>query len=244
MSAQTDTDTDTHTERGFMMHVRCSADRGHTRLAWLDSRHTFSFADYRDPKHMGFRALRVVNDDVIAPAHGFGMHPHRDMEILTFVRWGRLEHGDSMGHGAIIGPEAVQRMTAGTGVVHRELNPSDHEATRLLQVWITPDKLGLAPEYEQRAFSDDWQLVATPDGRDGTLTVHQDVRIYRGRLQPGESVHCALQPQRHAWVQVSDGNARIAGETLLAGDGAALCDAREITIEALTPTEILLFDLA
>lgn len=227
-----------------MIRVRRSADRGQTQLAWLDSWHTFSFADYRDPDHMGFRALRVVNDDTIAPGQGFGMHPHQDMEIITFVRSGAIEHGDSMGHTAVIGPDTVQRMTAGTGVVHREINPSRLEATRLIQVWIRPDELELTPEYEQRKFTDGWQLVATPDGKDGTLTIHQDARIYRGRLRRGEIVSVALAPGRHAWIHVATGSARVAGETLHAGDGAALSDERDIAIESLTESEILLFDLA
>ena len=227
-----------------MIRVRRGADRGLTTQSWLDSRHTFSFSSYRDPRYMGFRALRVVNDDIIAAGHGFGMHPHRDMEILTFVRSGVVAHQDSMGNQAVIAPSEIQRMSAGTGVLHSEMNPSSETETRLLQVWIEPSELGLTPGYEQRRFADGWTLVASADGREGSLTVHQDVDVYRGRLEPSETVTHALAAGRHAWVHLADGEAKVGGVTLASGDGAALSDIEQVDVFALTRTEILLFDLA
>jgi redox-sensitive bicupin YhaK (pirin superfamily) len=193
---------------------------------------------------MGFRALRVLNQDRIAPGAGFGMHPHQDMEILTFMLSGTIEHRDSLGSGTRIRPGDVQRMTAGSGVVHSEFNPSAQEEARLLQVWILPETNGLTPAYEQRSFADVWQLVASRDGRDGSLLVHQNVSIYRGRLGAGESRRHEITLGRHAWVQIASGEVRIAGESLAEGDGIAASDEREITILSTTSSEVLLFDLA
>lgn len=227
-----------------MIEIRRSEDRGRSRTDWLKSRHSFSFGDYRDPAQMGFRRLRVINDDVIAPDSGFGMHPHRDMEILTFVQAGTLEHRDSLGNGSVIRPGDVQRMTAGTGVRHSERNPSPDESTRLLQVWIEPDSLGLAPSYEQRTFSGPWRLVASRDGRDESLTVHQDVDVYQGRLEAGALQSYALRAARHAWIQVASGELEIAGHPLSAGDALALIEEEKIEIRAITSSQLLLFDLA
>jgi redox-sensitive bicupin YhaK (pirin superfamily) len=227
-----------------MIAIRPSEDRGRTRFGWLDSRHSFSFGDYRDPRHMGFRALRVINDDVIAAGQGFGTHPHRDMEILTFMQAGSLAHRDSMGNGSVIRPGDVQRMTAGTGVMHSEMNPSADEEARLLQVWIEPDTLGLEPSYEQRHFGDDWQLVASPDGRDGSITLHQDARVFTGRLEAGEQQLHRLAPGRHVWLHVIEGEVEAAGEKLGAGDAVAISDVSEVAIRASQESRVLLFDLA
>ncbi len=227
-----------------MIEIRRSEDRGKTRFDWLDSRHSFSFGEYRDPQHMGFRALRVINDDSIAAGAGFGMHPHRDMEILTFMRSGSLAHRDSMGNGAVIRPGDVQRMTAGTGVTHSEVNPSNDEAAQLLQVWIEPETLDLEPSWEQESFGEDWQLVASRDGREGSLRVHQDVSVHRGRIAAGTSVVRALAPGRFAWLHVAEGRVSVAGHELEGGDGIAVSDESEIRIEAITDSDVLLFDLS
>jgi hypothetical protein len=234
-----------------MIEVRRSEDRGETRFEWLDSRHSFSFGEYRDPRHMGFRALRAVNEDVIGPSTGFGMHPHEDMEILTVLRSGALAHRDSMGNEAVIRAGDVQRMTAGTGVMHSEHNPSDEVPANLLQIWIEPAELGLEPSYEQRSFdpadptdTDGWQLVASPDGRDGSLLIHQDVTVHRGRLAAGASAKRDLGPGRYAWLQVVDGEIEIDGHRLRAGDGVAVSDKASIAIECITGSDVLLFDLS
>ena len=205
-----------------MITIRKSADRGHTKIDWLDSRHTFSFGDYHDPKQMGFRALRVINEDRVHPGRGFATHGHQDMEIITYVLEGALEHKDSMGNGSIIRPGDVQRMTAGTGVTHSEYNHSRDQAVHLLQIWILPAERGLTPGYEQRAFADAAKrdrlaLIASRDGRDGSVTVHQDVDLYAAALDAGREVVCELRPGRHAWVQVARGTARLNGR-LLEGD--------------------------
>ncbi len=227
-----------------MIEIRRSEDRGHTRTEWLDSRHTFSFGDYQDPAHTGFRHLRVINDDVIAPDAGFGMHPHRDMEILTFMHQGVLEHRDSLGNGSVIRPGDVQRMTAGTGVRHSEFNPSAEDETRLLQVWIQPAERGLDPSYEQRSFPGDWRLVASRDGRDESLTVAQDVDVYQGRLDAGDRRSYALRAGRHAWIQVAFGDVEIAGHRLTTGDAVRVSEEANIDIDAITSSHVLLFDLA
>lgn len=228
-----------------MIEIRRSKDRGHTRTDWLESSHTFSFGDYRDPSRMGFRRLRVINDDVIAPGMGFGMHPHRDMEILTFMSRGSLEHRDSMGNGSVIRPGDVQRMTAGIGVRHSELNPSPAEETRLLQVWIEPEELGLEPSYEQRSFQGPWRLVASRDGRDESITVHQDVDVFQGHLEAGEMRSHRLGPGRHGWLQVVEGDVRSGGHRLADGDALVSTDeGSEIEIHAITSSHVLLFDLA
>jgi len=231
-----------------MYVVRKSEDRGHANHGWLDTQHTFSFADYYDPSHMGFRSLRVINEDHVAPARGFGTHPHRDMEILTWVVSGAVEHADSMGNRAVVRPGEVQRMTAGTGVTHSEANPLA-EPLHLLQIWIMPEKQGLKPGYEQISFADhDKQgrllLVASHDGRDGSVEIHQDVSLYDGLLAPGDHVEHTLAPGRHAWLQLVKGTVEVAGNVLHAGDGLAVSDEALVAITAKDPAEVLLFDLA
>jgi redox-sensitive bicupin YhaK (pirin superfamily) len=232
-----------------MITVRPADERGRTALDWLDSRHTYSFGDYYDPRHMGFRSLRVLNDDHIAPGAGFGTHPHRDMEIISYVVRGALEHRDSLGTGEVLRPGEVQRMTAGTGVLHSEFNPSPTEPTHLLQIWLMPERRGLKPGYEQTAFPEAerrgrWRLVASRDGRDGSVTVHQDVELYATLLEPGEAVTHELRPGRHAWVQVARGSVTLNGRPLRAGDGAAVSDEAALAVVAAEPSEVLLFDLA
>jgi quercetin 2,3-dioxygenase len=232
-----------------MKTLRRSADRGHADHGWLDTRHTFSFADYHDPAHMGFRALRVINEDHVAAGRGFGRHPHRDMEILTWVVSGAVEHADSMGNRAIVRPGEVQRMTAGTGVLHSEMNPSQTEPLHLLQIWIEPGRRGLEPGYEQRAIADGDRkgrllLVASPDAGDGSVTIHQDARLYTGLLDSGDRVRHALADGRHAWLQVVRGDLTASGEQLHTGDGLAVSDEPELVLESKGPSEVLLFDLA
>ncbi|WP_242354520.1 MULTISPECIES: pirin family protein [unclassified Anaeromyxobacter] len=232
-----------------MITVRRSEARGHFDHGWLDTRHTFSFADYHDPGHMGFRTLRVINEDRVAPGQGFGTHGHRDMEILSYVLSGRLAHRDSMGTGSTIGPGEVQRMTAGTGVLHSEFNGSDSEPVRFLQIWILPERRGLLPGYEQKQFPEEerrgrLRLVASRDGADGSVTIHQDARVYAALLGAGERAVLPLEAGRHAWVQVARGTLRLGDETLAAGDGAAMSDEREVRLEGVEAAEVLVFDLA
>jgi hypothetical protein len=232
-----------------MITVRRSADRGHFDHGWLDTRHTFSFAGYRDPRFMGFRSLRVLNEDRVVAGEGFGEHPHRDMEIVSYVLSGALAHRDSLGNGSIIRRGDVQRMTAGTGVVHSEFNASAREPVHFLQIWILPERAGLEPGYEQRAFPDEekqgrLRLVASRDGAEGSLTVHQDARILATLLAPGEAVRHPLPPGRHAWVQVVSGEVEVEGERLSAGDGAAISSSAEVVIRGVRDAEALLLDLA
>jgi redox-sensitive bicupin YhaK (pirin superfamily) len=232
-----------------MISVLPSSDRFHTDAGWLDSRHTFSFADHYDPERLGFRALRVINDDRVEPARGFGSHAHRDMEIISYVLSGELAHRDSMGNASVIRPGDVQRMTAGTGVVHSEMNPSRTEPVHLLQIWIVPDRAGHQPGYEQKAFSENerrgkLRLVASRDGRDGSVTIHQDASLYTTLLEPGERVSHELRPGRHSWVQVARGSADLNGQTLREGDGAAISDERRLELTGKDSSEVLLFDLA
>jgi len=228
-----------------MITARRAAERGVTRFDWLDSRHTFSFGDYHDPRRMGFRALRVINEDVVAPGTGFPTHPHRDMEILTWVLSGALEHRDSLGTGSVIRPGEAQIMSAGTGIRHRETNPSDTEPVHLLQIWILPERAGLPPRYAQRMIEGGGlRPVATPDGRDGSVRIVQDVRVLVARLAPGERVVEPLAPGRHAWVQVARGDVRVNGLPFAAGDGAALTGEPEVALVADGRTEALVFDLA
>lgn len=230
-----------------MIRVRRAADRGRADHGWLLAQHTFSFAGYRDPAHDRFRALRVLNEDRIAPGRGFGTHPHRDMEIVTLVLEGALEHKDSMGNGEVLRPGEFQRMTAGSGITHSEFNPSPTEPTHLYQIWLEPSRRGLTPSYEQRRFDDidgRLRLVAAPDAADGALTIHTDARVYLARLQPGERVQHPLAAGRHAWLQVLRGEVTLADEALAASDGAAVSDEAELAIEARQPAELLLFDLA
>jgi len=232
-----------------MVNVRRAADRGRSAFDWLDSRHTFSFADYHDPRHMGFRALRVINEDRVAPGRGFGTHPHRDMEIITYVIDGAVEHRDSMGNGSVIQPGDVQRMSAGTGVTHSEFNPSGAAPVHFLQIWILPERTGLKPSYEQRRFPAAekrgmLRLIASNDGRDGSVVVFQDVDVFAAMLEPGEEVTHALQHGRQAWVQIVSGGAAIDGAALAQGDGVAVSDERAVTLRARERAEVLLFDLA
>jgi quercetin 2,3-dioxygenase len=232
-----------------MIRLRRSRERGFADHGWLRSAHTFSFAGYHDPRHMGFRALRVINEDHVDPGRGFPTHGHRDMEILSYVLEGGLEHEDSMGHASVLRPGEVQRMSAGTGVYHSEYNASDRDPLHFLQIWILPDRRGLAPEYEQRLFPDDerrgcLRLLASPEGEEGALRIHQDVRLHGALLAPGEEVAHQLAPGRHAWVQVVRGALDLSGERLQAGDGAAVSELPSITLRASEPSELLLFDLA
>jgi redox-sensitive bicupin YhaK (pirin superfamily) len=232
-----------------MLTVRPGQSRGRTALGWLDSYHTFSFGDYHDPEQIGFQALRVINDDRVAPGTGFGMHPHRDMEILTWVLAGALEHRDSLGNGSVIEPGQLQRMSAGTGILHSEYNPSESDLVHLLQIWILPERRGLTPGYEQRTFPATdrrgrLQLLAARDGRAGAVTVHQDVELYVADLAASESVTQPLKPGRSAWVQVTRGTVQVNGRVLRAGDGAAVRGERDIRLEASGEASLLLFDLA
>jgi hypothetical protein len=232
-----------------MITIRPRDQRGIAKTGWLDSKHTFSFGHYYDPSQMGFRALRVINEDRVIPGAGFPTHGHRDMEIISYVLDGALAHKDSTGTAETIRPGEVQRMTAGTGVRHSEFNASDKEPVHFLQIWILPEAEGLAPGYEQRAFSDAekrgrLRLVASRDGRDGSVTVHQDVDLYATLLGADDTVAYDLKPGRHAWVQVARGQAKLNGELLKEGDGAAIAEVERIELEGATDAEVLLFDLA
>jgi redox-sensitive bicupin YhaK (pirin superfamily) len=232
-----------------MITVRPSSERGHGRHGWLDTHHTFSFSDYYDPAHMGFRALRVINEDWVAAGQGFGMHGHRDMEILTYVLEGTLAHKDSLGNGAPLRPGEVQVMTAGTGIRHSEFNPSESDPVHLYQIWITPDRPGHTPSYDQRPFPEQdrrgrLRAVASPDGRDGSLVIHQDATVYVSALpEAGRQVAHDLAPGRHAWVQVLKGAIALNGQGLAAGDGAAVSDESSLILLASEPAEVMLFDL-
>lgn len=232
-----------------MITVRKAQERGHANHGWLDSHHTFSFANYYDPKHMGFRALRVINEDRVSPGMGFGTHGHRDMEIITYVLEGAIEHKDSIGTGSVILPGEVQRMSAGTGIRHSEFNHSKNEPVHFLQIWLLPEKEGLPPSYEQQNFSPaktpgKLHLVAARDGRENAVTVHQDVDLYAAALKEGDRISHTLKPQRHAWVQVARGAIALNGLPLDTSDGAAISNETDVVIEATTDAEILLFDLA
>ncbi len=232
-----------------MITIRKAQERGHANHGWLDSYHTFSFANYYDRNHMGFRALRVINEDQVSPGAGFGTHGHRDMEIITYVLEGALEHKDSIGNGSIIEPGDVQRMSAGTGIFHSEFNHSKTEPVHLLQIWILPETTGNSPSYEQQNFGlaktpGKLQLVAARDGREGALTVHQDVNLYAAVLEEGDRISHALQPQRHSWIQVARGSITLNSLPLSQGDGAAISEEADIEISATTDAEFLLFDLA
>jgi redox-sensitive bicupin YhaK (pirin superfamily) len=232
-----------------MIQVRMATERGHFNHGWLDTYHTFSFSDYFDPAHMGFRSLRVVNDDRVAPGQGFGMHGHRDMEIVTYVLEGALEHKDSMGNGSIIRAGELQRMTAGTGVRHSEFNPSVKEWVHLYQIWLLPERKGLEPGYQELALTDGqkhnrFRLVASPDGVDGSLAIHQDARLYLASLVPGQAVAHSIERGRAAWFQVLRGNVSVLNHNLGAGDGVAITDEKAASVQATAPAEVLLFDLA
>jgi len=232
-----------------MILVRDRGRRGHTQLGWLDSWHTFSFGEYRDANHMGFRSLRVINDDRVIPGAGFGEHGHRDMEILSYVLSGALEHRDSLGTGSVIRPGDVQRMSAGSGITHSEFNHSRAEPVHFLQIWILPEASGLAPGYEQKAFPPEtrrnrFALVADRAGTDGAVTIHQDVRMYAAELDPGAKLTHALPSGRHAWLQVARGVVALEGDELRAGDGASISGESSITLASEVGAELLLFDLA
>jgi redox-sensitive bicupin YhaK (pirin superfamily) len=231
-----------------MITLRRSEERGHFQADWLDSYHTFSFDTYYDPKHMGFRNLRVINEDRVRAGEGFPLHPHRDMEILTFILAGKLEHRDDLGSGAIIRAGEVQRITAGTGIRHSEFNPSETEEVHLLQIWILPETKGLPPSYENRTFSggekrNRLQLLASPDGSDGSALIHQDVRVFSATLEVGKSLEYSLGKGRHGWLQVTGGSLLLNRKTMRAGDGAAASEELLLGIEAGEDSQFLLFDL-
>ncbi len=230
-----------------MITIRKSEERGHVNHGWLDSHFTFSFADYYDPQHMGFRTLRVINDDVVAPGQGFGAHPHRDMEIITCVLSGALEHKDSMGNGRIIRPGEVQYMAAGTGVTHSEFNPSDKEPVHLLQIWILPDKKSAKPNYAEKSFTKadggKLHLAVSKAGRDGSIPINQDADLYVGKLKAGDKVSHAFKSGRHAWLHVAEGQIKLNGVVLNAGDGAAISDENKLILESISASQVLLFDL-
>lgn len=233
----------------MQIQVRRAHERGHANHGWLDSHHTFSFADYHDPAFMGFRALRVINEDRVAGGGGFPPHSHRDMEIISYVLEGGLGHKDSMGTGSTIRPGDVQRMSAGTGVSHSEMNASKTDPVHFLQIWIIPDRRGHQPGYEQKAFAREerqgrLRVVASPDGRDGSLTIHQDATFAATLLAPGEAVTHTLAAARHAWIQVVRGVIDVAGERLSAGDGLAATGGGALVLTASTDAEVLVFDLA
>ncbi|HET7437563.1 MAG TPA: pirin family protein [Thermoanaerobaculia bacterium] len=229
-----------------MITVRKASERGHFNHGWLDTNHTFSFADYYDEAHMGFRALRVINEDRVAAGRGFGTHAHRDMEIVSYVLEGELAHRDSMGTGSVIRPGEVQRMSAGTGVMHSEMNPSEDEPVHFLQIWILPERRGITPSYEQKKFEDaertgTLRLVASPDASDGSLKLHQDVRIYSTLLDGKTELSHEFKPDRYGWVQVTRGEVQLNGTKLQAGDGAAIENESRVTLSG--SGEVLLFDL-
>ena len=229
-----------------MINLRPAAERGQSDFGWLDSRHSFSFGEYADPRHMGFRALRVINEDRVRPNQGFGTHPHRDMEIISFVVDGELGHQDSMGNGSTIRPGEIQRMSAGTGVLHSEMNPSPDRPVHFLQIWILPERRGLPPGYEQKqiAGGPGLHLIGARQGGDEAVTIHQDVRLYLARLAAGAREGVPLGEGRHAWIQVISGTVDVAGKSLEAGDGAAISDERDLALASSAGAEALVFDLA
>jgi hypothetical protein len=232
-----------------MMKIRRAAERGRTDLGWLDSRHTFSFGDYRDPAHMGYRDLRVINDDRVKPGQGFGRHGHKDMEILSYVLEGALQHQDSTGGGGVIRPGEIQMMRAGTGVMHSEFNHSKTDPVHFLQIWIMPDTRGLEPAYDEQSYDRDeagrsFVLLASREKRPGALTIHQDVNLRVGLLKPWEEREVALEPGRHAWVHVARGAVTLNGTDLAEGDGVALSLEPRLQFTGRQPAEILVFDLA
>jgi quercetin 2,3-dioxygenase len=232
-----------------MITIRPSAERGGGNHGWLNTKHTFSFSDYWDPKWMGFRSLRVINEDRVAPNTGFPAHPHRDMEIITYVLEGKLEHKDSLGTGSVILPGDGQRMSAGSGIRHSEFNPSTTEAVHFLQIWILPEKAALPPSYEQKSFPEaekqgKLRLIASRDANDGSVKINQDAQLYVALLKPGEEVRHEFAPGRHGWAQVARGAVEVNGKQLNQGDGAAISDEKSLTIKGTEDAEVLLFDLA
>ena len=230
-----------------MIQLRKAQDRGHANHGWLDSWHTFSFADYHDPRHMGFSALRVINEDRVSPGEGFPTHPHRDMEIITYILSGSLEHKDSMGNGRVIRPGEVQYMAAGTGVQHSEFNPSKDEAVHLLQIWIQPEAKGVKPRYEEKSLKHaapgTLNLVTSKTGRDGSIAIHQDADLWLARMDAGNRVTHKLASGRHAWVHVAEGEVSLNGKTLGGGDAAAVSEESALEFSASKPSQVLLFDL-
>jgi quercetin 2,3-dioxygenase len=232
-----------------MITIRPSAERGGGNHGWLNTKHTFSFADYWEPNWMGFRSLRVINEDWVAPNTGFPTHPHRDMEIITYVLSGKLEHKDSLGTGSVILPGDGQRMTAGTGIRHSEFNPSTTEPVHLLQIWIQPEKASLTPSYEQKSFPEAekrgrLRLIASHDASDGSVRINQDAKLYVSLLQAGDQITHELDRNRHGWLQIARGAIELNGKRLAQGDGAAISDEKTLTIKAGEDAEVLLFDLA
>ncbi len=231
-----------------MIRLRRSQDRGRSQLDWLDSRHTFSFSNYYDPDHMGYSVLRVINEDRIVPAAGFGSHSHRDMEIISYVLDGGLEHKDSLGNGSVIRPGEVQRMSAGTGITHSEYNASKTEPAHFLQIWILPAVTGIVPSYEQRRFDDrndsgQWQLLVSPDGREGSLTLNQNAFMYMARLKRGGTMNHALAAGRQTLLHVARGEAVLSGHIIVAGDSATINDEEAINLSTDESAEVLMFDL-
>jgi quercetin 2,3-dioxygenase len=232
-----------------MITIRPSEERGGGDYGWLNTHHTFSFNTYHDPKFMGFRSLRVINEDYVAPGQGFPTHPHRDMEIITYILEGAIEHKDSLGTGSVIRPGDGQRMSAGSGIRHSEANPSKTEGAHFLQIWILPDRQGIRPSYEQKAFPTEekrgkLRLIASPTGNDGSVTIHQDAKLYVTLLGPGETVTHHIEPDRHAWIQIAKGSVELNGKPLKQGDGAAVSDEKQLTVKGAEDAEVLLFDLA
>jgi redox-sensitive bicupin YhaK (pirin superfamily) len=232
-----------------MLTIRRSSERGHADHGWLDTYHTFSFADYHDPEHMGYRSLRVINDDTVEPGQGFGKHGHRDMEILTWILDGALEHKDSIGSGGVIRPGELQYMSAGKGVLHSEFNASKTEPVHLLQIWILPEEDGATPRYDQKSFAETLVpgrlvRIASHDGRDGAIAIRQDVELFAARFEKGQSASHALADGRHAWVHVARGSVQLNGRALEAGDSVAVEGEPTLTIEATDAAEVLLFDLS
>jgi len=232
-----------------MIEIRRSEERGGGDHGWLRTQHTFSFDQFYDPRWMGFRSLRVINEDWVAPGQGFPAHPHRDMEIITYILEGGIEHQDSLGTSSIIRPGDGQRMSAGRGIRHSEMNPSPTEAVHMLQIWITPDRSGHQPSYEQKAFPEEekrgkLRLIASPDGNDGSVTIHQDAKLYVSLLAPSQKVQHELGEGRHAWLQIAKGAVELNGQKLVQGDGAAISEERALSITGEEQAEVLLFDLA
>jgi len=231
-----------------MFQVRRASERGHVRHGWLESYHTFSFADYYDPRQMGFRALRVMNEDFVQPGQGFGMHGHQDMEIVTCVLAGRLAHQDSLNHGGELKPGELQHMSAGTGIRHSEFNPDPAETVHLYQIWLLPERAGLKPRYDQRAFDPAarqnlWQVVASPDGREGSLAIQTDAEIHLANLAEGEELSFKFTVDRHGWLQVLRGEVQMGTELLTAGDGVAISAETQLTLTGKDAAELMLFDL-
>lgn len=232
-----------------MIRIRKASDRGHANHGWLDTYHTFSFAGYQDPEHTRFRSLRVMNEDVVAPGQGFGTHPHNDMEIVTYVLAGALEHKDSMGNGEVLLPGEFQRMSAGTGITHSEFNPSGDDPVHLYQIWLYPESKGIEPSYEQKKFSEEerhnrLRLVASRDASEGSLLIHQDARIFLSSLDEGHAIRHRIEPGRHAWLQVLRGALTLNGQPLGTSDGAAVSDEDSLQVVATESAELMLFDLA